>query len=197
MGVLDRGAGSEQLDSAAAVADWLRSHLRKGQGLTYPYARKLEIANYVPKHSLWAAWTEDRLLTFGAGLLAIGRPIRTAPEGVEVELEGRSVTVAANRSAPGEGLPDAYLLQTTAGHPADYTGDSPEVVVEIVRSLLSPVPFPVTDERVQIGFPGRHENATTYVGSWQWDIHGEARGEEFIDRAAAATLAAIETAEGN
>jgi hypothetical protein len=33
--------------------------------------------------------------------------------------------------------------------------------------------------------------------SWQWDIHGEARGPEFINRAAAATLAAIKAAEGN
>jgi hypothetical protein len=80
------------------------------------------------------------------------------------------------------------------GEPADYTGDSPEVVVEMVRNLLAPVPPAVTDDRVQVGFPGRHNSATTYVGSWQWDIHGEARGTEFIDRAAAATLAAINAA---
>lgn len=194
MGGFDDNATGEILDSAAAVADWLRRHLRKGEGLTHPYRRKLEIANYMPQHSLWGAWTEDRLLTFGAGLIALRCPIRTASDGVKVELAGRSITVAANRSAPGEGLPDAYLLLTLAGHPADYTGDSPEVVVEMVRNLPAPVPSPVTDDRVQVGFPGRHGSATTYVGSWQWDIHGEARGTEFVDRAAAATLAAIEAA---
>ncbi|BBY65404.1 hypothetical protein MHEL_36470 [Mycolicibacterium helvum] len=190
--VLEGSAAEDTLDSAAAIADWLRAHLRKGEGLTHPYARKLEIANYVPTHSLWTTWTEDRLLTFGAGLVAIRRPIRTASDGVKVELAGRSIIVAANRSAPGEGLPDAYLFQATPGRPADYTGDSPEVVIETIRGLLAPVPPPVADDRVQVGFPGREASATTYVGSWQWDIHGEARGTEFVNRAAAATLAAIE-----
>ncbi|TGD86873.1 hypothetical protein BayCH28_16735 [Mycolicibacterium sp. CH28] len=194
MDAVDAGVGEELLDSAGAVAAWLRRHLRKGEGLTHPYARKLEIANYVPEHSLWTKWTEDRLLTFGAGLLALGRPVRAASDGVKLELAGKSVTVAANRSAPGEGLPDAYLFQATASGPADYVGDSPEVVVEIIRNVLAPIPPLVEDDWVQIGFPGRRDGETTYVGSWQWDIHGEARGQEFVNRAAAATLAAIEAA---
>lgn len=194
MVIPEEHAAGDALDSPVAVADWLRRHLRKGEGLTHPYARKLEIANYRPNHSLWAAWTEDRLLTFAAGLIAIQRPIRTVSDGVTVELPGRLVTVAANRSAPGDGPPDAYLLQVNVGKPADYTGDAPEVVVEMVRNLVAPVPAPVHDDRVQIGFPGRQESATTYVGSWQWDVHGEAREAEFVKRAAAATLAAIEAA---
>ena len=192
--IYESSAGT-MLDSGAAVADWLRGHLRRGEGLTHPYARKLEIANYVPEHSLWAAWTEDRLLTFGDGLIGIHRPVRTTSDGVRIELPGGAVNLAANRSAPGDGLPDAYLLQVTAGQAANYTGDSPEVIVEMVRHLVAPVPPRVDDDRVQVGFPGRQNSATTYVGSWQWDIHGEARGAEFVARAAAATLAAIEAAE--
>ncbi|MCV7347339.1 hypothetical protein [Mycolicibacterium rhodesiae] len=195
MGSPEESACGEVLESPAVLADWLWRHLRKGEGLTHPYARKLEISNYRPTHSLWTAWTEDRLLTFAAGLVAIQRPIRAASNGVVVELPGRVVTVAANRSAPGDGPPDAYLLQIDVRKPADYTGDTPEVVVEIVRNLLAPAPAPINDDRVQIGFPGRPGGATIYVGSWQWDVHGEARETEFVNRAAAATLAAIEAAE--
>ncbi|MGY4710179.1 hypothetical protein ACXDF8_11590 [Mycolicibacterium sp. CBM1] len=80
------------------------------------------------------------------------------------------------------------------GGPVNYVGNSPEVVIALLRGLLLP-PAPRRDvEVVQIGFPGHERDEVTYVGSWQWDIHGEARGPEFVDRAVAATLAAIDAA---
>jgi hypothetical protein len=75
--------------------------------------------------------------------------------------------------------------------PPQYVGNSPEVVTELVRQLCKPPPHPGEDTKVQVGFPGC-DREPKYVGSWQWNIQGEARGEEFVRRAAAATLAAIE-----
>jgi hypothetical protein len=50
---------------------------------------------------------------------------------------------------------------------------------------------PVAPE-LQMGFPGAPKSETTYVGSWQWNVHGEAMSHEFVKLAASATLAAIE-----
>jgi hypothetical protein len=75
--------------------------------------------------------------------------------------------------------------------PPQYVGNSPEVVTELARQLCKPPPHPVEDTKVQVGFPG-YSREPKYVGNWSWNIHGEARGEEFVRRAAAATLAAIE-----
>jgi hypothetical protein len=88
-------------------------------------------------------------------------------------------------------------LVQIAGGPVNFVGDAPEVIVELLRGFLSPPPPHADVDFIQIGFPGHEGDEVTYVGSWQWDIHGEARGQEFIDRAAAATLAAIKAAEGN
>ncbi|KDE98572.1 hypothetical protein Y900_006365 [Mycolicibacterium aromaticivorans JS19b1 = JCM 16368] len=102
--------------------------------------------------------------------------------------------VSVDRSIPGDGPPEAYMLESTQCGRPDYIGNSPEVLIELIRSLLVPVPALVQDPLVQVGFPGQPPGELTYVGSWQWDVHGEARGTEFINRAAAATLAAIEAA---
>lgn len=181
------------LSSPSEIGDWLRRHMRVGWGLSHPYVRSLQTANYLPKHSLFD-WPTDRLETLGAGLIAAGYPVYPLDDGVEVKLPERAVEVSVDRSIPGEGPPEAYMLESTAhGHP-DYIGNSPEVLIELICRLSQPAPSLVKDELVQVGFPGQPAGEMTYVGSWQWDIHGEARGTEFVDRAAAATLAAIEAA---
>ena len=68
-------------------------------------------------------------------------------------------------------------------------------MIELIKAYSSP-PEPIpTTEIVQVGFPGIHDDAHTYVGSWQWNVHGEAKGEEFVCRTANATLAAIRAKE--
>jgi hypothetical protein len=52
---------------------------------------------------------------------------------------------------------------------------------------LQPSTPGVQTEEIQVGFPGGRAEPT-YVGSWQWDVHGE----DAIKRAAAATKAAID-----
>ncbi len=78
--------------------------------------------------------------------------------------------------------------------------NSPEVVLELVKAYNTPPEAIQPTEIIQIGFPGIHHDSHTYVGSWQWNIHAEARGDVFVRRTADATLAAIratEAAHGN
>jgi hypothetical protein len=92
-----------------------------------------------------------------------------------------------------DGPPDAYVVRLSPDALPAYIGNSPEVVGELLRGLELPsYPPDIGNEEVQVGFPGVSVEPT-YVGSWQWDIHGEARGDESIKRAASATIAAIET----
>jgi hypothetical protein len=92
----------------------------------------------------------------------------------------------------GEGPPDAYLVGTGDDLTARYVGDAPEVVLQIVRRVSADAPTPPVADELQIGFPGLRNTKTTYVGSWQWDVNGEAIDDEFVRRAASATLMAIE-----
>lgn len=184
------------LTSPSAIGDWLRRHMRVGWGLSHPYVRSLQTANYLPKHSLFD-WPADRLETLGVGLIAGGYPVQALDDGVEIKLPERAVVVSVDRSIPGDGPPEAYMLESTEHGRPDYIGNSPEVLIELIRRLSEPAPSLVRDDLVQVGFPGQPPGEVTYVGSWQWDIHGEARGPEFINRAAEATLAAIKAAEGN
>lgn len=185
---------SHVLSSSGEIADWLRRHMRVGWGLGHPYVRSLQMANYLPKHSLFD-WPTDRLETLGAGLISLGHPVSALDEGVEVKLPERIVEVSVDRSIPGDGPPEAYMLESIERGRPDYVGNSPEVLIELIRRLVQSIPEPIHDDRVQVGFPGQPSGELIYVGSWQWDIHGEARGAEFVARAAAATLAAIEAAE--
>jgi hypothetical protein len=126
-----------------------------------------------------------------AGIAALGLPTTGVENGVIVGIDDRFVRVSADRSDPGDGPPQDYLIQILGG-PVNYVGNSPEVIVELLRGLpRAPLPRP-DSELIQIGFPGHETDEVTYVGSWEWNIHGEARGQEFVDRAAAATLVAIE-----
>jgi hypothetical protein len=181
---------SDALTTSTAIANWLRVRVRNGEGLTAPYARRWEVGGCSPTHSLWD-WPSDRLATLGTGLLSLGHPVYGIEDAVIVDVPDVPVVVAVNRSSPGDGPPDAYIVSSQPGQPPQYVGNSPEVVTELIRNVLEPSPPFVDDKRVQVGFPG-YDREPKYVGSWQWNVHGEARGEEFVRRAAAATLAAIE-----
>ncbi|GAY19015.1 hypothetical protein [Mycobacterium sp. shizuoka-1] len=183
---------SDQLSSLEAVEDWINSHPTKGEGMTRPYSRKWENGGCRPTHSL-RHWRTDPVKTLASGLVSLGYSVVGVDNGVLVDVDGLPVRVSGNRSVRGEGPPQEYVLQVD-GRPVEFVGDAPEVVVELVRDLPSRPSPPAEVDFIQIGFPGHGQDEVTYVGSWQWDIHGEARGSEFVDRAAAATLAAIEAA---
>ena len=103
--------------------------------------------------------------------------------------------VATNRSIRGEGPPDAYLLGYNGEPDPRYAGNSSEVILALLEAITAPAPPISTDRELQVGFPGLPDRGVTYVGSWQWDIHGEVRDDEFVRRAAAATLATIRSKE--
>ncbi|WP_328352487.1 hypothetical protein OG976_19860 [Mycobacterium sp. NBC_00419] len=105
-----------------------------------------------------------------------------------------SVRVAADKTVRGDAPPEDYLIQILGG-PVNYVGNSPEVIVFLLKDLPGRVPSITENDQVQVGFPGLDRTDVVYVGSWQWDIHGEARGLDFVGRAAGATVAAIEDAQ--
>lgn len=183
---------SDQLSSADAIDGWMKSHMTKGEGMTRPYSRKWENGGCSPSHSL-RHWRSDRVKTLADGLASLKHQVFGLSNGVLVDVDGISVRVSGDRSVRGDGPPEEYLIQIEGG-PVNFVGDSPEVIVELLRGLSSPPSPPVDVDYIQIGFPGHEHDEVTYVGSWQWDIHGEARGTEFVNRAAAATLVAIEAA---
>ncbi|EHB55678.1 hypothetical protein MycrhDRAFT_2872 [Mycolicibacterium rhodesiae JS60] len=186
---------SDQLSSSDAIGSWMKDHLTKGEGMTRPYSRKWENGGCSPTRSL-RNWRSDRVKTLADGLALLAKPVFGLPNGVLIDMDGLPVRVSCDRSIRGDGPPQGYLIQIASG-PVNFVGDAPEVIVELLRGLSSPPPPRVDVDFIQIGFPGHERDEVTYVGSWQWDIHGEARGPEFINRAAAATLAAIKAAEGN
>ncbi|MEZ0358065.1 hypothetical protein [Mycobacterium sp. SA01] len=183
----------DQLVSAEAIEGWIKRHPTKGEGMTRPYNRKWENGGCRPSHSL-RHWRSDRVKTLAEGIASLQHPVFGLSNGVLVNVDGVPVRVSGDRSDRGDGPPQEYLIQVEGG-PVNFVGDSPEVIVEILRGLWSPTSPPKDVDFIQVGFPGHEQDEVTYVGSWQWDIHGEARGPEFIDRAAAATLAAIDAAK--
>ena len=182
---------TEPLTTPTEIADWLRVRIRKGEGLTFPYARRWDVGGCEPTHSLWD-WRTDRLTILGSGLLSLGHPVYGTNDAVIVDVSNMQVVVAANRSTPREGPPDAYIVCLHPNQPAQFVCNSPEVVTELIRQLPEQPQSLVDDKRVHVGFPGYEDREPKYIGSWRWNVHGEARGEEFVKRAAAATLAAIE-----
>lgn len=103
--------------------------------------------------------------------------------------------MAANRSVRGEGPPDAYIAGRYGEKDSRYTVNSAEVVLTLLKQVEAPVPQLPADSELQVGFPGLPDRGVTYVGSWQWNIHGEARDDEFVRRAAHATLVTIRSNE--
>jgi hypothetical protein len=181
---------ARELKSPAEVAAWLRGNRTWQNSLSWPYERKWETGGCSARHDLWT-WPSDRFLDLATGLASCGYPISGVDGGVVVASPNGDLKVCVNRSNPGDGPPDAYALWENASAQPVYIGNSPEVIVEMVRGYGDSPPPLVDDELVIVGFPGRPVAELTYVGSWQWGVHGEARGEEFVRRAGAATLDAI------
>jgi hypothetical protein len=182
----------EQQGPEADIADALRSRMRRGDGLRVPYARRWEVGGCQAIHSV-RSYPYDGLLVLGRGLSELNRrPVFAATDRLIVMGYPRVCWVAANRDSRGDGPPDSYLVGRDGEHTARYVGNSAEVVVEIVRGMWTGTRRPPTAGELQIGFPGVRGTATTYVGSWQWDVHGEAGDDEFLQRAASATLTVIE-----
>jgi hypothetical protein len=168
----------------------LRQRMRVGYGLTVPYARKWAIGGCEPSHSLWS-FPHDEIATLAAGLLQLDASVVATDTAVVIGLPSGGVWVAA------DGQDERASTVIVGRHGEDramYVGNSAEVVLEIIRGLSDPPgPIPNANEILQIGFPGIHDAELTYVGSWQWYIHGEARDDEYVHRAAHATLGAIQT----
>jgi hypothetical protein len=175
----------------ADIADALRSRMRTGQGLSIPYARKWEAAGRHADRTVCCP-TDDGLLVLARGIVQLGRAVFAAPSRLLIEDYPRVWWVAANRSTRGDGAPDAYLVGTEEQHTARYVGNTAEVAVEILRGMRAGTRTPPVADQLQVGFPGLADTSATYVGSWQWNVHGEASDDEFLRRAAAATLSAIE-----
>ncbi|MBB3602528.1 hypothetical protein FHT40_002161 [Mycolicibacterium sp. BK556] len=183
---------SNGLNSPDAIAAWLSGHLTKGEGMRRPYYRKWENGGCSPKHSL-RSWRSDCVAILADGLASLGRPIFGSENGVIVQMLGSGARVSADLSLRDR-PPREFVIQVLDG-PGNYVGDSPEVIVELLRGLASTAPPLVEVDIIDVGFPGHEQDEFTYVGSWQWGVHGEAQGAEFVARAAAATLAVIEAAE--
>lgn len=172
-------------------ADALRLRMRKGQGLLVPYARKWAVGGCEPIRSLKSV-PYDGLLVLGEGLTELHHTVAAYADGLVIEGPPETIWVAANRSVRGDGPPDAYLVGTGEDQNARYVGDTAEVVIHIVRGMSEPAPTLEAADELQIGFPGLRSTPKTYVGSWQWGVHGEASDDEFVRRAATATLKAID-----
>ena len=180
-------------DRAFVVRSQLRARMRVGQGLSRPYARKWDVGGCIPQHSLWRH-RDDPLANLSKGLLAFKQPLMWAKDAVQIG-EGRNpLWVAVNRSLPGDGPPDAYLLGQSSDDAAIYIGNSPEVILEMINEWAGPVPDVVASPELQIGFPAMEDRWPKYVGSWQWNIHGEVRNEDVLRRAAAGTITVIRKA---
>lgn len=173
----------------------LRQRMRVGADLTVPYARKWSIGGCEPSHSLWT-FPHDDIATMAAGLLQFNASITTTNDAVLVGLAHGAVWVAANGSTRDAERASEFLLGRHGDSRAMYVGNAPEVVFEIIKGLSEPpASIPAPCEILQIGFPGIQDSDLTYVGSWQWYIHGEARDDEYVLRAANATLSAIQAKE--
>jgi hypothetical protein len=165
--------------------------MRKGQGLLVPYARKWAAGGCEPIQSL-KSFPYDGLLILGEGLYELHHAVAAYADRLVIECAPETVWVAANRSVRGDGPPDAYLVGTGEDQNARYVGDTAEVVIQIVRGMSKAAPNMEAADELQVGFPGLRNTQKTYVGSWQWGVHGEASDDEFVRRAATATLKAID-----
>ena len=181
---------ARNLATAADIAAGLRSNMRKGQEPSVSYARKWEIGGCAPIHSV-RTYPYDGVEVLSQGLARLGRQVVPIEYGLLVGDSGTGLWVAANRSVRGEGPPDAYIVGRDGEERSRYTGNAAEVVLMLLEQILAPVPQLPTDSELQVGFPGLPDRGVTYVGSWQWNIHGEAKDDEFVRRAARATLATI------
>lgn len=131
-----------------------------------------------------------------AGLLQLDASITATNEAVLVGVAHSTVWVAVNGLTRDAERASDFLIGRQGDSRAVYVGNAPEVALEIIRGLSTPpAPIPAPCEILQVGFPGIPASDLTYVGSWQWHIHGEARDDEYVRRAANATLNAIQAKE--
>ncbi len=184
------------LVSAEEIESWLRLHLRTDISLSAPYRRLWSLAGCEPTRSL-ATWPTDRFNRFASDLYGSGVEVTASPLGVNVRVGGSEATVVVSRTDLGDGPPTDYGLLFGGDNRLVYITNAPEVVIQVVRRLaLAPAPIPECSS-IQIGFPGREQDGATYVGSWEWDVHCEARTPEFVTRAAVAIADAITVSQEN
>ncbi len=180
-----------ELTTQSEISAAFREHMRVGAGLTVPYARKWAIGGCEPSHSLWP-FPHDEIATMAAGLMRLGASVVAAQEAVLISLDSGAIWVAANGSTHDAERASEFLIGRQGDDAARYVGNAAAVILEIIKGLSSaPPPAPVANDLLQIGFPGIQDPEWTYVGSWQWYVHGEARHDEYVRRAAHATLRAI------
>jgi hypothetical protein len=182
------------LDSREDIIAALRNRMRVGEGLSMPYARKWAIGGCEASHSLWS-YPHDAIADFADALMKLGMHARAEDDAISVNAGSATVWVAANGKNRNSARASEFLLWCSEGSSPVVVVNSHEVVTELIKAYGSPPePIPST-EIVQVGFPGIRDDIRTYVGSWQWNVHGEAKGEEFVCRTANATLAAIRAKE--
>ncbi|KUI39782.1 hypothetical protein AU194_24140 [Mycobacterium sp. GA-2829] len=121
----------------------------------------------------------------------LARPLTPMNDGLLVGEAPDALWVAISRDTGGDGPPDAFLLGRYGDRHAQYIGNTPGVIIKLLAGVQRPVDVSPIGPDLQVGFPGLRDRELTYVGSWQWGIHGEARDDEFVRRAAAATLSVI------
>jgi hypothetical protein len=182
---------SSNLCSPTDVVDALKSRMRVGEGLTVPYARKWSIGGCEAAHSLWN-YPHDAISDLARGLINLGAPVSAIDDSVVVDMGSASIWIAVNGNSRNAEKASAFLLGRQGEPTPAVVLNSPEVALEIIKSRQLPTRPVQQNDVVQIGFPGIDDDSLTYVGSWQWNVHGEAHDEEFLWRAANATLTAIE-----
>ncbi|MFL0295094.1 hypothetical protein ACJH6J_29270 [Mycobacterium sp. SMC-18] len=184
-----------ELTTQSEISAAFRERMRVGAGLTVPYARKWAIGGCEPSQSLWP-FPHNEIATMAAGLLRLDASITATQDAVLIGLDSGTMWVAANGPTRDAERASAFLIGPQGDDSARYVGNAAAVVLEIIKGLSSaPPPAPVANDLLHIGFPGIHDPERTYVGSWRWNVHGEARDDEYVRRAAYATLRAIRATE--
>ncbi|MGV9799587.1 hypothetical protein ACWDTP_16200 [Mycobacterium sp. NPDC003449] len=182
------------LTSVDAIGDALRQRMRVGEGLSVPYARKWSIGGCEPLHSLWG-YPHDSLLDLSRGLSQLDVPVAATDDSVVININEASIWIAANGSSRAADRASAFLIGRQGEGVPVVVVNSSEVAIELLSALPIPAEECPSSELIQIGFPGIHLEDRIYVGSWQWNIHAEVRGEEFVCRTANAALNAIRSKE--
>jgi hypothetical protein len=185
---------TSDLNSHKDIIEALRNRMRVGEGLSAPYARKWAIGGCEASHSLWK-YPHDAISDLANGLTELKVPLLAGNDAIIVNTGRATVWVAVSGNTRNADRAAAFLFGRSEEKAPAVVVNSPEVVIELIRAYSDPPePIPRT-EIIQVGFPGIRDDSRTYVGSWQWNVHGEAQGEEFVCRTANATLAAIRAKE--
>jgi hypothetical protein len=128
---------SVPLASPESIVDWFQKHMRKGEGLSAPYARRWELSGRAATNSLWD-WPSDRLATLAELVFSLNHPVFGVDNGVLVDIPRKPVWLSCNRSSPGDGPPDAYVVRLQPDFSPRYVGNAPEVIAQLLRKLITP-----------------------------------------------------------